>query len=89
MFNTFAHSAIDAVQNSKKTFVETFVKNEGISKSLNQFIDAQTEYTKSALDTSMAAATNLGMVMTSKDFYEELTQSFKSFTPAFSTKKGK
>lgn len=89
MFNTFAHSAIDAVQNSKKTFVETFVKNEAINKSLNQFIDAQTEYTKSAMDTSMAAATSLGMVLTSKDFYDELTQSFKSFVPSYSTKKAK
>jgi cell division septum initiation protein DivIVA len=42
---------IDTVQNSKKQFVETFVKQEQIRDSLNEFIDAQTEYTKSVWET--------------------------------------
>ncbi len=39
---------IDAVQNSKKQFVKTFVTNTKISDSLNSFIDSQTSYTKEA-----------------------------------------
>jgi hypothetical protein len=41
-------SMIDAVQSSKKTFVNTFVTNETVKSALVTFIDAQTEYTKNA-----------------------------------------
>lgn len=39
---------IDTVQGAKKTVVKTFVPNETLAKSLNSFVDAQTEYTKDA-----------------------------------------
>lgn len=38
---------VDAVQNTKKQFVNTFVTNEKIASALNEFIDTQTSYTKS------------------------------------------
>lgn len=41
-------AVIDAVQSSKKTAVNTFVTNEAVKTALNQFIDAQSEYTKNA-----------------------------------------
>lgn len=41
-YNTF----IDAVQNSKKFFVNTFVTDEKVRKPLNAFVDAQTAFTK-------------------------------------------
>jgi hypothetical protein len=44
---------IDAVQTSKKTFVNTFVTNDKIKTALVDFIDAQTEYTKSASKVGM------------------------------------
>lgn len=48
---------IDAVQNGKKTFVSTFVQNEAVAKALNNFVDAQSEYTKKAAKVSQDTAT--------------------------------
>lgn len=83
MFNTFAHAAVDAVQNAKKQFVETFVTHEGIAKTLNDFVDSQTAYTKSAIDSGILAASSLGAIVTSKSFYDEMTETAKSFAPKF------
>ena len=53
-------TTIDAVQTSKKQFVNTmFAKNENIAKTLNEFVDAQTEYTKSAFKAGSDVATKL------------------------------
>ena len=57
--NTFAYAAVDAIQGAKKQFVFNFVKYEDLSKILNNFIDAQTEYTKSAIDAGIAAGSQL------------------------------
>lgn len=51
---------IDTVQNAKKQFVGTIVKNEAIANSLNEFVDAQTAYTKSAVKAGQDAATKIG-----------------------------
>ncbi len=53
-------TAIDAVQTGKKQFVKTFVNNEKIADALNEFIDSQTAYTKSAVGTATRTATTLG-----------------------------
>ena len=50
---------IDTFQNGKKQFVATMVKNEVVAGALNQFIDAQTAYTKEAV----AAFTEVGTVL--------------------------
>ena len=42
-------ATIDAVQNGKKQFVNTFVTNQAIKDTLVEFVDAQTAYTKSAI----------------------------------------
>ena len=42
-------ATIDAVQTGKKTFVNTFVQNEGVKEAMLKFIDAQGEYTKKAV----------------------------------------
>jgi hypothetical protein len=52
--------AIDMVQTGKKQFVKTFVTNEKVADALNDFIDAQTEYTKQAVATTTRTATTLG-----------------------------
>ena len=39
---------IDAVQNSKKQFVKTFVTNGAVATAMNSFVEAQAEYTKQA-----------------------------------------
>ena len=89
MFNTFAHAAVDAIQNGKKQFVETFVKHEGIATTMNAFVDSQTKYTKSAIDAGINAATSLGMILSSKAFFDEMTEGVKSFVPAVSAKSKK
>lgn len=89
MFNSFAYSAIDAVQTSKKQFVETFVKHEGIAKALNDFVDSQTKYTKAAVDAGIQTATSIGMIVTTKQFYDDVTDSMKSMVPSFVAPKAK
>lgn len=37
---------IDTVQNSKKTFVNTFVTEKTVKESLNTLVDLQTKYAK-------------------------------------------
>lgn len=64
-------ATIDAVQNGKKQFVNLFVNNDNMSKALNNFIDAQTEYTKDAVKAGTDTATVLG---------QEMVKSFGQFT---------
>jgi hypothetical protein len=85
MFNAFTDAAIDAVQTSKKQFVDTFVTHEGINSALNQFVDSQTKYTKAAVDSSIQTATSLGMLFTSKQFFDEIVNGYKSIIPAYTT----
>lgn len=62
---------VDAVQNSKKQFVSMFVNNEKMSQALNNFIDAQTEYTKDAVKAGTDTVTVMG---------QEIVKSFGQFT---------
>lgn len=50
MFNP--ETFIDTVQSGKKQFVNTFVQNEAVKKALNEFVDAQSAYTKAAVKTA-------------------------------------
>lgn len=52
-------ATIDAVQNGKKQFVKTFVQNEAAAAAMNEFIDAQAEYTKKAAKVGMDTFTVL------------------------------
>ena len=52
-------ATIDTIQGAKKQFVSTFVQNEVVAKALNEFVDAQSEYTKKAMKTTMDAATRV------------------------------
>jgi hypothetical protein len=54
-----ADAMIDTIQNGKKQFVKTFVTNETIAESMNQFIDSQADYTKKAVKASTDAATGI------------------------------
>lgn len=55
-----SEAMIDAVQNSKKQFVKTFVQNEAAATAMNEFIDAQADYTKKAAAVGMDTFTVLG-----------------------------
>lgn len=54
-----ADAVIDAVQNGKKTMVNTFVQNEPIKEAMINFIEAQAEYTKQATKVGMDTFTVL------------------------------
>ena len=86
MFNTATYAVIDSVSDFKKKFVETTVQHEGIKKALNDFVDAQTKYTKAAADAGMQSAMALGLIFSSKEFYTEMGDQFKSMVPAFNKK---
>jgi len=89
MFNTATYAFIDGVSDFKKKFVEQTVQHEGIKTALNGFVDAQTKYTKSAADAGMQSMMALGMIFTSKEFYSEMGDQFKSMVPTLNTKKAK
>ena len=57
-------ASIDAFQNGKKQFVNTFVTNESVKETLNSFVDAQTAYTKAAFETGTETAASLAKEMT-------------------------
>ena len=50
---------IDAIQNSKKQFVKTFVTNEAAAKAMTEFVEAQADYTKKAAKVGQDTATSL------------------------------
>ena len=81
-------ATIDAVQTGKKTFVNTFVQNEGVKEAMIKFIDAQADYTKKALkattDATAAIAGEGAKAMQDvakfdlTKFYDTVSQSFKA-----------
>ena len=52
-------ATIDTVQGAKKQFVKTFVQNETAATAMNEFIDAQADYTKKADKVSIDTFTTL------------------------------
>ena len=92
---SFTHDAVDAVQTGKLQFVSAFVKHEGLADTMTKFIEAQTEYTKSVLDTNIDTMMNFGTLITKKDFVKDLISSYgfdkfvptKPITPAKSASK--
>lgn len=52
-------NVIDQVQNTKKQFVKTFITDAKIAATLNEFIDSQTDYTKSAAKATFDATSTI------------------------------
>jgi ribosomal protein L18 len=50
---------IDAIQNGKKMLVNSMVQHDGIRTALNNFVDGQTAYTKSAIKVGTEVGTRL------------------------------
>lgn len=69
---------IDAVQNSKKTLVNTFVVNEDVKDTMLKFVDAQTDYTKAAAKSTVDFVTTLGQ-QTVKAFQETAKFDYAKF----------
>ena len=55
MFNN-ADEFIDTVQKAKKDWIKLFVSNDTVAKTLNEWVDAQTNYTKEAVKATTSAA---------------------------------
>lgn len=76
MIKSFAHDTVDLIQNGNKKIVSTFVKHEGLAETLTTFIDNQTTYTKSIVDTNIDVILNFGTLVTKKDFAKELVEAY-------------
>ena len=64
MNNDFmANMFIDMIQNAKKTFVDTWIKDEAMSAPMHAFIKVQSEFTKEALKQTNLIANAAGEAM--------------------------
>jgi hypothetical protein len=82
MFNQYAFQAVDAFQNAKKQFVSTFVQHKEFAKVLNNFVDAQTAYTKEAITAGSVAATGVQEILTDRTPYVNFTKKIAEYFPA-------
>jgi hypothetical protein len=90
MLTTLVNNTVDAIQTSKKIFVDTFVKHEGLAKIMHEFVDAQNEYTKKAIEVGFTTASNMHKTVTDKSFYTETAKSMQESAKAiFNTQKKK
>ena len=48
----YANMAIDAIQNSKKAFLTTFVKEDSVRKPLEQFVESQGSFARQIAKTN-------------------------------------
>lgn len=88
MLATLVNNTVDAIQTSKKIFVDTFVKHEGLAKSFNEFVDAQTDYTKKAIDASMKAGNEVYSTVSDRAFYTDTMKTMQETAQAlFHTQK--
>lgn len=77
MMKLFVNNAVDSIQVSKKIFVDTVVKHEGLAKVMNEFVDAQTEYTKKAVEVGFKTSTDMYKVFSDKSFYADSVKTFQ------------
>jgi hypothetical protein len=90
MLTTLVNNTVDAIQTSKKIFVDTFVKHEGLAKIMHEFVDAQNEYTKKAIEVSFTTASNMHKTVTDKSFYTDTIKSVQETAQTiFNTQKKK
>ena len=69
MLNFMANALIDTIQGSKKQFIATFVTHDKLATIMEEFVDAQTAYTKAAVATGIETATKLSKLATSKEYF--------------------
>ena len=90
MIKTMLTSTIDTVQTGKKIFVDTFVKHEELAKTMNNFVDQQTEYTKQTVDNFAKFGSELYSIVAKKSFINDLAVSAKEYVSFWTAgKKGK
>jgi len=69
---TFINSFIDAVQSSKSSYIDFFVKQEDYKKPLKAFIDAQTNFTKVVAKSTYDVATKVSEELVNFDLSKAL-----------------
>jgi phospholipase/lecithinase/hemolysin len=69
MLKTYANIAIDQIQEGKKKFVSTFVKNAPVAQIMNTFVDTQAEYTKAAMALSIDTLTSFSKLLINPSTY--------------------
>lgn len=53
------NTTIDTIQGAKTSFVKTFVQDKDIAKSLQDFVDAQTTFTKTVAKSAFDIGTKI------------------------------
>lgn len=81
MFKTQAIQGVDSIQSAKKQWVSTFVQHEQFAKVLNGFVDAQAEYTKSAIDAGTKSLSETQSILTDRTPYVDLAKKFAAYFP--------
>ena len=81
MFTTYTDSVIDTVQTTKKSIVEMFGATTEIKKIFNDYIDAQTKYTKEAAQASISMNTKIVEVLMDRTPYIKAQEQFANFFP--------
>ena len=78
MLYELANTSIDTIQGTKKQFVKTFISNDRLATVFNNFIDAQTDYTKKAINAGLTVVSELQQIATdttvAKDMCENLNK---------------
>lgn len=64
----YANMAIDAIQNGKKSWVDTFIKEKSVAQPLHDFVDSQTKFTKQVAKTYWEASGAFAESVVSKMF---------------------
>jgi hypothetical protein len=78
MFYTiYANLAIDTFQDVKKQIVDQFVTHDKTNKTLKEFVDTQTKYTKETVANFNTVSTSLMSLAMDKSFYADAIEKFK------------
>lgn len=70
----YTNMAIDAIQSGKTAWLQTFVKEEQVRKPLQQFVDAQTSFTKQITKTWYDVTGAAAKAMVEKTFAKEVKE---------------
>lgn len=89
MFNQFTFQAVDGIQSAKKQFVNTFIQHTEFQKVLNNFVDAQTEYTKAAIIAGSQAMSDTQSILTDRTPYVKLSEKIAEYFPTAGCAKSK
>ena len=76
MLNSLFHTAIDSIQTGKKFVVTNTVKYETLADMLTTYVDAQTAYTKSFVDTAIKSSMDFGDMLMNKNFTKEVIEAY-------------